>query len=48
MSKYSQQLSDHYDTVIKEIQNGESLKYICETNDLNYFVFYKKIKKGSK
>lgn len=45
MSKYSQQLAENYDIVIKEIQNGESLKYICETNDLNYFAFYKKIKK---
>lgn len=45
MSKYSQQLSDHYDMVIKEIQNGESLKFICETYDLNYHTFYKKIKK---
>lgn len=45
MSKYSQQLNDHYDMVISEIRKGESLKFICEANDLNYFVFYKKIKK---
>jgi very-short-patch-repair endonuclease len=45
MSKYSRQLKLYYDIVVKELQDGESLKYICETNDLNYFAFYKKIKK---
>jgi very-short-patch-repair endonuclease len=45
MSKYSQQLINNYDMVISEIQNGESLRHICEAYDLNYYVFYKKIKK---
>jgi very-short-patch-repair endonuclease/transposase-like protein len=44
MSKYLQQIKNNYDMVISEIEKGESLKYICETHDLNYHAFYKKIK----
>lgn len=45
MSKYSRQLINYYEIVIEEIQNGESLKHVCEKHDLNYYAFYKKIKK---
>ncbi len=45
MSKYSEQLTSNYDMVVKEIQDGESLRHVCEVNDLNYFAFYNKIKK---
>ena len=45
MSKYAQQVADNYDMVIGEIKKGESLRYVCQANNLNYFSFYKKIKK---
>jgi very-short-patch-repair endonuclease len=44
MSKYKQQIIDNYEIVMNEMKSGESLRAICQTLDLNYYAFYKKIK----
>jgi hypothetical protein len=44
MPKYQYQLDQHYDTVVSEIQSGNSLGFLCEKHSLNYHAFYKKIK----
>lgn len=43
--KYSQQILENYSMVVSELKKGESLRQICKVNDLDYFAFYKKIKK---